>query len=244
MLKLNVIGNYSPNFRGKPCSCYTIFGMTKLIILDMGFGNYKKIVEILENGNYQDIILIISHRHLDHCFDVLFLIFYLKRKNKKITVFIPSNNYIYSILNIFDDVIFLNKLNNNTIFKVDEYTFTFCKTKHKVESYATKIIGMTKCFVYTSDISLVCEDLENFCKEANCVLIDGGNPNINNKFYLNGYHGNTKKILDKLLSNRCGVRKIFVSHLKSYVKDEEYKRVFPENKNIEIAKIGKTYEIM
>lgn len=188
MLKLNVIGNYSPNLRFKPGSCYYIDGLIRPVILDIGYGNFKKVINILEKKEINDTILVISHKHLDHCFDILFFIKYLKRLNKNITIYIPKKCIMFKFLNKYVDILNVNELNENTKFVIDNFKFSFCKTKHKVESYATKIQNDDKIFVYTSDICTVDNELKNFCKDADCVLIDSGNPFTDNKMYLNGYH--------------------------------------------------------
>lgn len=243
MLKLNVIGNYSPNLRFKPGSCYYIEGFSRPVILDFGYGNFKKIINILEKKNINDTILIISHKHIDHCFDIIFLVNYLKKKNSKITVFMPKKSILFKFLKKHSDIFVTKELNEDTNFFIDDYTFSFCKTMHKVECYATKMQSKKNSFVYTADICGICNNLKKFCKEANYVLIDSGNPFTDNKLYLNGYHGNTANILNTLFDKDCNVKKVYASHLKAYIKDKYYLKIFPKGKDITIAKIGNCYDL-
>ena len=156
MKELYVFGNYSPNLKGKPGSCYYLNGFKIPILLDFGVGNYKLVKEKIDLKNIDEIMIIISHNHTDHLFGIFKLLNVLIKYNKKVTVFMPAKGFMFKILrSIYLDKIDIKQLNENTQLLVDGHKFSFCKTMHSVESYATKIENGTNSFIYTSDIFYV-----------------------------------------------------------------------------------------
>ena len=58
MKELYVFGNYSPNLKGKPGSCYYINGFRIPILLDFGTGNYnlvKQKIDLLEKMYFHNL---------------------------------------------------------------------------------------------------------------------------------------------------------------------------------------------
>lgn len=240
MLKLKVLGNYAPNLKGLPGSCYILSGIENIIILDLGNGNIKSLLNEIKKEDLDRVIIILSHNHIDHSFDILRIIKILKKWNKKVKLYLPKKSLMYYFIIKFKTVFDINIINEKTIINLEDITIDFCQTFHRGESYATRIRINDKIFVYTSDFSYVSRGLKDFCKDADVVLIDSGIP-IDNKFHLNGYHGLTKDILDDFFSEECNVKKVLASHLKGYLKDEIYFNVFPKNKNVILVKIGMEY---
>ena len=242
MITFKVLGNYAPNLKGLPGSSYLIKGFSKLILIDLGNGNCKKFINEIGIKNIGNAILFLSHNHIDHSFDVLRLIKYLRKNDCKLKIYLPKKSLMYWYINSikYYDV---NIINSETTFYLDDFKFSFCRTVHRGECYSIKIEKENQFFVYTSDMSCISKELREFCKNANSVLIDAGFPK-KRKFYLKGYHGNTKKLLQDLFSDSCNVNKVYVSHLKANLKDEDYVKVFPENKNVEIVKMGLEYDTL
>lgn len=241
MIKLRVIGNYAPNLKGLPGSSYLLKGFSRPILLDLGNGNIKEVLKQIRKEKLKDVILILSHNHVDHSFDVLRLEKILKKYNIKITVYMPCRSFIYWYIKKsknFD----VKSITEKTKFSLDGYNFSFCQNFHSGECYSTKFEKDGKSFVYTSDMSYVSRGVKSFCYNAEFVLIDSGHP-YNDKFSLKGYHGNTKEILDDLFDKDCRVKKVYASHLKASLKDNDYKKVFPKGKDVFLVKMNNEYDI-
>ena len=234
MIKIKVLGNYAPNLKGLPGSSYLINGLSKIILLDLGNGNFKKLVKEINEDQISNLIVILSHNHVDHSYDVLKLASYLKKCKKKIKIYLPKKSLMYEIIVNFKRVFDVNIINEKTKIYIDDCVIDFCQTFHRGESYATRITKCDKTFVYTSDMSYMSIGLKYFCKGANVVLIDSGIP-LENKFHLKGYHGITKDILEELFSDECNVKCVLASHLKASIKDEDYIRVFPKKGNVNLV---------
>lgn len=189
-MKLEVIGCYSPNIRFKPTTCYKIRIAKKNLFLDMGYGNLKKTIKYDLNNS----VIIISHNHVDHVLGLIQLARYLKKKkiklNNKIKVYMPKNNKgfnIYKYVKKYDDWFDLEAINKDSKIELNNVEITFCETIHKGETYAIKLKYGEKVFVYTSDIAKVDKKLQDFIKNANLVLMEGGHP-VSRTFSLGDYH--------------------------------------------------------
>lgn len=245
MKELYVFGNYSPNLKGKPGSCYYINGFKMPILLDFGTKNYDLVKEKIDLKSINEIIIIISHNHTDHLFGIFKLLNKLVKYDKKVTVFMPAKGFMYYILKmLYSRNVDINPLNEKTEFLIDGHKFSFCKTIHKVESYATKIQNNINSFVYTSDIFSVDDKLKKFCKDSDIVLIDSGIPEKSEKISLKGYHGETKYILNSFFQDDLNVKRVYASHLKAKVPEEEYLNIFPKDRDITLIKMGNSYEIL
>ncbi len=249
--KFLVLGNYSPNIRtfGKNKStCYMLKGFSKNIFLDFGAGVFSKFMRLVKNNNISldNIVIIISHNHVDHNLSLLSLALYLinyniKHKNKvKVDVILPKKSIIYSIISKLKNVFNVSILNENTIIYIDRAKFTFCKTIHKGESYATKIEINNDKFVYTSDLARYSDRLESFVYGADSVLVDAGYPYKRFNTFRN-YHGITKEILDE--TSKLDVRKIYASHIRFFSKYKDYINSFPKSTDTELVLIDKEYNL-
>lgn len=154
----------------------------------------------------------------------------------------PKRSIIYSFVHLFSCVFDIHIINEETYFEKNGYSFSFCKTEHKGESYATKIQKENKTFIYTSDIAHVSKKIEEFCKGANCVLLDSGHPQKEKAHTLKGYHGKTEEILNNIKD--CQVNKILASHLKRGIREEEYIKAFPLNADVTLVKMDQEYSIL
>ena len=245
MKELYVFGNYSPNLKGKPGSCYYLNGFKMPILLDFGTRNYKLVKEKIDLQNLNEIMIIISHNHADHLFGIFRLLNKLVKNNKKITVFMPAKGFMFRILNtIYSNKADIKPLNEKTEFLIEGHKFSFCRTMHSVESYATKIENGIKSFIYTSDIFDIDDNLKKFCNGVDVVLIDSGIPEKSERISLKGYHGETKYILNSFFRDDCNVKRVYASHLKAKVPDEQYFNIFPKDKDITLIKMGNSYEIL
>lgn len=242
MLKLKVLGNYAPNLKGLPGSCYILRGLEKIIILDMGYGNLQKVLNEIKENELENIIIILSHNHLDHSFDVLKFAKVLKKLNKKVKIYLPKKSIIYYIVAKNKKFFDVQILNEKTKIELNEAIIDFCKTNHSGECYATRIKYNSKVFIYTSDFSSVSEKLKIFCKNADILVIDTGIP-IQNKIHLKNFHSNTRETIKELFSKKCNVKEVMASHLKAYLSDSNYINLFPRDKNIYLIKMGCEYEL-
>ncbi len=242
MLKIKVLGNYAPNLKGLPGSSYLVRGLSKPLVLDLGNGNLKSLLKEININELSNLVIILSHNHVDHSYDVLKLALFLKKCKKKVSIYLPKKSLMYEFIVNFKKVFEINIINEKTKINIDNYEIDFCQTFHRGESYAIRIRHDKKIFVYTSDMSYVSRGLKYFCKNADVVLIDSGIP-IKNKFHLKGYHGDTEEILNDLFSEECQVKKVLASHLKANLDYEDYIKVFPKGQNIKIVKRNLEYSI-
>jgi len=249
--KFYVLGNYSPNIRTfgkKKSTCYMLEGFSKTIFLDFGAGVFSKFIKMVKANkiSLDNIVIIVSHNHIDHNFSLISLALYLlnyniKHKKKiKVSVILPKRSMVYSIVSRLKYVFNISILNENTELYIDNAKFTFCKTIHKGESYATKIeIGEEK-FVYTSDLARYSDKLKDFVYDANSVLIDAGYPSKRFNSFRN-YHGITKDILNE--TSKLHVGKIYASHIRFFSKYRDYINSFPKKCKTELVLIDKEYNI-
>ncbi|MBO5477952.1 MAG: hypothetical protein J6A15_09420 [Clostridia bacterium] len=246
-----VLGNYSPNIRtfGKyKSTCYRLMGFSKEIFLDFGAGIFFKFLRIVkkEEIDLNNVMIIISHNHIDHNLSllslVIYLYFYNKRheKKKKVHVILPHRSIIYTFISSLKSVFDVETLNESTAFSVDNCEFTFCKTIHKGESYATKIKLKNHTFVYTSDIAKVSDELEKFIDGADTVLVDAGYPNKLLHSFRN-YHGITSEILQKISS--LNIKKILATHIRFFAKYSDYLKSIPKKANVKIVQIDDSYKM-
>lgn len=244
MPSFKVLGNYSPNLNGLPGSCYLLKGFICPILLDLGNGNFHKVIEEIPLDQLDRLILILSHNHVDHSFDVLKFASYLKKNHKRISIFLPEKSLMYYTIRKYKSVFDVNIMNERLEFAIGEYQVSFCQTFHRGESYATKLENKEKSFVYTSDFSYVSRGLMSFCQNADSVLIDSGHPCKDEMISLKGYHGKTQETLQDLFSEKCDVKKVYASHLKANLKEADYLQVFPKEKSVQLVKMGKEYPIL
>lgn len=250
MLKMKVLGNYAPNLKGLPGSCYLLTGLEKIILLDLGNGNIKSLLKEIKKDDIENLIVVLSHNHLDHSYDILKLAKILKKWNKKIKLYLPKRSMIYYLVKSYYKVFEVNVITEKTKIYLENAVIDFCQTFHSGESYATRIKindeksekTNIKIFVYTSDVSYVSIGLKYFCNDADVVLIDSGIPLVN-KFHLKGYHGITSEILNELFSNECTVKRVLASHVKACLGQKCYINMFPKGKNVNLVKMDNEYEI-
>lgn len=246
-----VLGNYSPNIRtfGKyKSTCYRLKGFSKEIFLDFGAGIFSKFFKMAkdENINLNDVIIIISHNHIDHSLSLLSLAMYLYFYNKtnvdkkRVKIILPNRSIIYTFINSLKSVFDVEILNTDTKVNVDNCEFTFCKTIHKGESYATKIKFKNHTFVYTSDIAKVSDELKMFIKKADVVLVDAGYPNKLFHSFRN-YHGLTSEILSDL--NKAKVPKILATHIRFFATTKDYIKSIPKGANVEMVQMDEEYKM-
>ena len=243
MLKFKVFGNYAPNLKGKPGSCYLVSGLSKPVVLDLGFGTLKGLLNYVDNLGVliNNMIIILSHNHVDHSYDVIKLIKILKNRKARINIYLPKKSIMFYFLKLFKKYYNVHVINSSLNFKIDDVEFSFCKTPHRGESYAIKLKSKDCLFVYTSDISYVSYELSKFIEDSDFVLVDIGKPGKKKYISLKGYHGNLNEIVSSLVKARVG--KIYATHLKAFIKDDEYLREFPKGVSIELVKIKNEYLI-
>lgn len=249
---LYVLGNYSPNIRtfGKyKNTCYRIKGFSKEVFLDFGAGIFFKFLRILkkEKIDINNIVIIISHNHIDHNFSLIFLSFYLliynilHKDKKRVEIYMPKKSIAYTFIKTFKNEYRLKILNESVKFNIDNVKFSFCKTIHKGESYATKLTIDKDVFVYTSDIALVCDNLKHFIKNVNTVLVDAGYPNKRFHSFQN-YHGKTEKILKDV--NELNIKRILATHIRFFSNYDDYVQKIPPNANVKILNVDDYFNLL
>ena len=247
-----ILGNYSPNictFGKCKSTCYKLTGLSKNIFLDFGAGVFFKFLNMVksEKMDLNNTLFIISHNHVDHNLSLLFLAIYLyiynffHKEKKKVNILLPKKSIIYNLVLKAKGVYNSYILNESVNFTIDECNFSFCRTIHKGESYATKIKYKDKVFVYTSDLARYSKKLKRFVENADSVLIDAGYPTKLFSSFQN-YHGKTKQIIEETCS--LNVKTVFATHLRFLANFRDYINAFPKDKNVKLVKIDEYYQIL
>lgn len=246
-VNLKVLGCYSPNYEGKPVSMYKLEINDKIVYMDIGYGNHNKI----DYNRLEDTIIIISHNHIDHAYGLVSMLAKLKKDKvklkKKIKVYMPKSSRllgIYSVINQESEYIQIIHTNKNLKFYIDEYEISFCRTLHKGESYAIKFhnVKTNKVFVYTSDLYKVTDELIEFAKYADVIMMESGHPVLFQPFSLGKYHGYTRNLLSDIIKTNSKL--IYLTHFKTYASSKTFEKWYPKTDiDIKLVKLNKEYEI-
>lgn len=248
-MKLEILGCYAPSFnKNKSVSCYKLKCEDKIIYLDMGYFLYKKI----KKADLKNMEIFVSHNHIDHSYGVFQLMYRLDKKKvkleNKIKVYMPEKS---KFKNLFKA---LKVKNNADVHAIEESNkvnvknleISFCKTIHKGETYAIKILNKenNKVFVYTADLALVNQKLIDFCKDADVVMIEAGHTVNFQPFTLGRYHGYTKDLTREIL--KANPKKVYITHYKTYATEEKIKHFLPKGKEdkFQVVKIGDKIDIL
>ena len=246
-MKIDVKGCYSPNYELKPVSMYKLDLNGKNVYLELGYGNSKKVdLESLE-GSY----IIISHNHIDHAYGLVGLLKRLKKNNiklkSKIKVYMPKfseNSILYKSLAKDVEYLDITYISESLKFTIGEYAISFVSTLHIGETYGVKFTNTItgKTFVYTSDLAEVTENLVEFSKNADVLLIESGHPVYFQPFTLGKYHGYTRHLLRDIIC--ANPHKIFLTHFKTYASDKRFEKWYPKTEiPIELIRLNKEYNL-
>lgn len=186
------LGTVSPYCKNDHnCPGFLIENKGKKILLDCGSG-ISRLLKFPEDLN--DLIIIISHLHKDHYSDLSSFAYgsYVYNNlgyiNKKIKVYIPSNNLIgnksynerdykmtdYNYLMSYGKENYLEFITYNDKDKINESdsNISFSINPHQIETYATKIETEFGTIVYSSDTGFENNSLEYFAKDANMLICE------------------------------------------------------------------------
>ncbi len=241
---IEVLGCYSPNIRFRPVSMYKVFLESKIVYLDMGYGNASKVdLETIDKA-----IIVISHNHIDHAAGILELALLLRCKKvelkNRINVYLPNSLFYFNlscILSKKSKYFNFHYIDENTSLQIDNYNITFCSTIHKGESYAIKFVNNTNLhsFAYTSDIAVITKKLIDFCYKVDILLMEGGRPE--NGISLKNYHATTNYLLKNI--NKARPCKILITHLKVASEERCAYDEFCVDSKVSIVGIAKKYSL-
>ncbi len=167
-MKLTVIGKYGPYPKdGGATSGYLFEGGGAKLMLDFGCGILSKIDGYCEVEKLDAIAL--SHTHFDHSADLLTLSYRLKAKLPLLMPARQEKGLAAAIVatKAYD----VREYDEGDEIEIGGIRLTFCRLPHPVTSYAVKIRGENKTFVYTGD-TVYCDELVRFCRGADVILAD------------------------------------------------------------------------
>ncbi len=248
-MKLEVLGCFAPSYSLKnKVSCYKFRYKDKTIFLDMGYFMYKEVtLEELQNAE-----IFISHNHIDHSYGVFQLIRKLQKHHvilkNKIKIYMPRKSKFFNLYKALDfkDCTEVVGIDEDKIINIGNLEFSFCKTVHKGETYAIKVLNKEnkKVFVYTSDLAKVTDNLIDFCKGAESVMLEAGHTKNFQPFTLGKYHGYTKTLTKDIL--KANPKKVYVTHYKAYATEKKIKKFLPKGREdiFSIVKIGDKLDIL
>lgn len=248
-MKLEVLGCYAPSFsRKKTVSCYRLNLGEKVIYLDMGYYTYKKI----NDDDLEKMEIFISHNHVDHSYGAFQFMYKLDKHNvklnNKVKIYMPEKSKFKNLFKAFNARKNVEAYAVTEDLKVDveNLEFSFCKTVHKGETYAIKIKNKEngKVFVYTADLAEVTDKLIDFCKDADCVMIEAGHSVNFQPFTLGKYHGYTKDLTKDIL--KANPKKVYITHYKGYATEKRIRKFLPKGKEelFTVVKIGDKLDIL
>ncbi len=169
-MKLTVIGKYGPYpAAGGGTSCYLVRGENDAVVLDFGSGALAKLQRHIAIDDVRAIIL--SHLHYDHMCDLLPLIYLLQARGKTMTLVLPDTDCPQRALLEKSGVFRLVSVQPQ--WQAGEFSLSFEKMRHPLESYAVKISARGKTLMYTGDTAF-CDQLPAFAKGSNLLLADCG----------------------------------------------------------------------
>ncbi len=213
-MKLTVLGSGSAvQFQNRASSCYLIeFGNEKLLV-DAGFWVLDRLEKISVRADEIDYIYI-SHKHPDHFFGLIHLLFALKNpfynRKKPIVLFgfDGLKEYIKEFKGILGkwiepdiELAFVEK----TYGEFSNFAYKLFKTEHSKESVGVELLIENKKIAYTGDTEYF-PGLAKLVDNSEIAVLECGSSESNN---LKG-HLNIARILS--FCSGINVRHIILSH--------------------------------
>ncbi len=213
---IDVIGMYGPYpSREGGCSSYLVRYKDKNILLDMGCGSLINLQKIIKLEDIDMIIL--SHLHYDHISDIFSYKYFLESRGKKIIVYAPPSPV--DVVRSLDSKAFeIREINEDLTFTFGNLDFSFIKTKHPFLNYGIKITNGIKTFFYSGDASYS-EEIGEFIRDIDVALLDSAFlRDISEEkleIHMSAYQCS-------LLAKKYSVKKLFLTHLNPFIKEEDY----------------------
>ncbi|MGI5173307.1 MBL fold metallo-hydrolase [Treponema sp. OMZ 840] len=220
---LKIIGSRAGSpIKGNPASGYLLKTEDGNILIDCGSG----VVAQLEDCECANLIaVIITHRHADHCLDVMALAYKLTFPHLKKKIPLYCNQETKKTLLQYDKVFGIPTLKTMRTpiatsfdfhvvvtgedFSVsDKYTFQTIKTVHPVDTMALKAVDFG--FVFSAD-GAATDEFEAFCKGARVLLSEA--TYVTEAGHNLFEHGHMTASLVGRLAARTGVKKLIITHL-------------------------------
>ena len=237
-MKLTILGNNGPYpCAGGACSGYLLrsdSGDTNLLI-DCGTGVLANLSKHLAWEELDAVLL--SHLHFDHMSDMLPMQYALQFHPRRtpLPVYAPqSPAKVHSLLEVsayalkpMEDV------------QIGAFSLRFFRGRHPAESYAMRIEGDGRSFVYTGDTNEI-EHLDRFAEGADLLLADAGLSTADWK--LSAPHLSAAGC--GRLARNAGVKRLLLTHLNpKYAPATLVDEARAEYANAEFTSIGAEYAI-
>ncbi len=220
---LKIIGSRAGSpIKGNPASGYLLKTIDGNILIDCGSG----VVAQLEDEEVDNLnAIIISHRHADHCLDIMALAYKLTFPCLKKKIPLYCNGETKKTLLQYDTVFGISTLDTmrtpvatsfdfhevttgDDFIVLNKYTFNTFKMIHPVDTMAIKSVDFE--FIFSADGAFT-DAFERFCKGIKILLIES--TYVTEEGHDLMKHGHMTASLVGQLAARIGVRRLIVTHL-------------------------------
>lgn len=149
---LGCSGGYASAAIG-PASGYLVRAGMTAVWIDCGSGTLAELQRHVDPRTLAAVVL--SHRHPDHCVDLLGLYVHLKydTDRKALPVFAPreARSALEPLTSGFDDIFAWDTVDDGDTRSAGELTLRFSRTQHPVPTVAVEVAHQATRVVYTSD---------------------------------------------------------------------------------------------
>ncbi len=236
-MNLTVLGKYGPFTLNGSTSGYLIESDNNYVMLDIGSGTLKKLLNKTDINNLK--FLVLSHLHFDHIADLGILSYAVSflKKDKKLKVYLYDDGS--KVLEVIKDIkeFELVYIKEGEIYNDSGFTFSFYKMAHPVSSHGIKISYGIKTLSYTGDTSID-GDILNLIKGSDFLIADGAF--ITDNSTSGKPHMSVKEV--NRISKENNI-KTLLSHISYNILDKQIVRELKGNNLIKVAKENKTYKI-
>lgn len=243
-MQLTVLGNNGPfPGVGAACSGYLLEDGETRVLVDCGNGVLSRLQRYTSIDKLNGII--ISHLHSDHMSDLLVLRYAIDIMQsrgiieKPIDLYIPFQPEEEAARLSYKGAFNINQISEDWQVKIGTLNFSFRQVKHPVPTYAVKVQGRDKTFVYSADTSWT-EELISFAEGCDLLLCEAAV--LERDKGENAVHLTPGECGE--IARRAGVKRLLLTHFwPGYELEEILKEAKDTYPHVEATQELKTYPI-